>query len=227
MCILITGLVFAGFGKKEIFPSLRAYEIDGIILGKLKKRVVSEVSTSRNQISAEIIPFAQRDIVDRYLHGIAPDFELGFEKLLATVYEKTREHLFDTLPSVPRATKAKIRKQLEVSAETASRELRETFMPEMKKKLRQEIEDMVLFMPKQEMANLAEAMVNITSIKRKFSSEKETVGGPIDVAVISKSEGFIWVKRKHYFPRELNPRFFVRKHGSAVNGAEGSPHDRQ
>ena len=37
--------------------------------------------------------------------------------------------------------------------------------------------------------------------------DAETVGGPIDVAVISKGDGFIWIKRKHYFSTELNPCF--------------------
>ncbi len=36
----------------------------------------------------------------------------------------------------------------------------------------------------------------------------ETVGGPIDVVVISKGDGFVWIKRKHYFKPELNPHFF-------------------
>ena len=35
-----------------------------------------------------------------------------------------------------------------------------------------------------------------------------TVGGEIDVAIISKGDGFIWKKRKHYFKSELNPHFF-------------------
>jgi hypothetical protein len=39
--------------------------------------------------------------------------------------------------------------------------------------------------------------------------EDETVGGPIDVAVISKGDGLIWIKRKHYFSPELNRQFFV------------------
>ena len=39
--------------------------------------------------------------------------------------------------------------------------------------------------------------------------DAETVAGPIDVAVISKGDGFIWIKRKHYFERELNPQFFA------------------
>ena len=33
------------------------------------------------------------------------------------------------------------------------------------------------------------------------------VGGPIDVAVISKGDGFVWIKRKHYFKAELNLHF--------------------
>jgi hypothetical protein len=37
--------------------------------------------------------------------------------------------------------------------------------------------------------------------------EVESVGGPIDVAVISKGDGFIWIKRKHYFKPEFNQSF--------------------
>jgi len=38
----------------------------------------------------------------------------------------------------------------------------------------------------------------------------ETVGGPIDVAVISKGEGFVWIKRKYYFEKEINPHFIAK-----------------
>jgi hypothetical protein len=31
------------------------------------------------------------------------------------------------------------------------------------------------------------------------------VGGAVDVAVISRGDGFVWLKRKHYFSQELNP----------------------
>jgi hypothetical protein len=55
---------------------------------------------------------------------------------------------------------------------------------------------------------MAEALVNLTSFKRKISLEAETVGGPIDVAVISKGDGLVWIKRKHYFEPKLNPQFF-------------------
>lgn len=31
-----------------------------------------------------------------------------------------------------------------------------------------------------------------------------TVGGPIELAAITKHEGFKWVTRKHYFDEQLN-----------------------
>ena len=40
---------------------------------------------------------------------------------------------------------------------------------------------------------------------------------PIDVAVISKGDGFIWIRRKHYFNAELNPSFFRRKYREVQN----------
>jgi hypothetical protein len=39
--------------------------------------------------------------------------------------------------------------------------------------------------------------------------QDENVGGPIDVAVISAGDGFIWIKRKHYFEAERNPHFLA------------------
>jgi hypothetical protein len=74
----------------------------------------------------------------------------------------------------------------------------------------QRIKDMVRSMPKQELSNLAESLIEITSLKRKVTRGQETVGGDVDVAIISKDEGFVWTKRKHYFPAELNQRFLAR-----------------
>ena len=52
-----------------------------------------------------------------------------------------------------------------------------------------------------------EAVVNLEQIQQRMSMKTETVGGPIDVAVISKHDGFVWIKRKHYFDINLNPSF--------------------
>jgi len=65
----------------------------------------------------------------------------------------------------------------------------------------------VSLLPKDELAAMAESLVNLTVFKHKVSMSAETVGGAVDVAVITKGDGFIWIKRKHYFKPELNPQF--------------------
>ena len=77
---------------------------------------------------------------------------------------------------------------------------------------------MVSLLPKDELPNLAESLVALTSLKRHVSHDLETVGGPIDVALISKSDGFIWIKRKHYFRSELNPQFTANYSRDTGNG---------
>ena len=57
------------------------------------------------------------------------------------------------------------------------------------------------------MANLAESLVELTSLIRRMTPKEETVGGPVDVAIVSKGDGFIWLKRKHYFDLKLNANF--------------------
>ena len=49
---------------------------------------------------------------------------------------------------------------------------------------------------KSELAEVAESLIALTSVKRKITFYTESVGGPIDVAIISKHEGFQWIKKK-------------------------------
>lgn len=66
-------------------------------------------------------------------------------------------------------------------------------------------------LPVNELAELAETLVSLESLKERVLTPDESVSGPIDVAIISKGDGFIWIKRKHYFDPRLNPRFFARR----------------
>lgn len=94
-------------------------------------------------------------------------------------------------------------------------ELVASIMQNFLNKIRQDqflpINQAVSALPKEEMALLAEALVDLTSLKRKVDSQLQSVGGPVDVAVISKGDGFIWMKRKHYFEGAKNHDFFTRK----------------
>jgi len=60
-------------------------------------------------------------------------------------------------------------------------------------------------MPIQDAIDLAKYLVDTTVGFIRFSAHRpKTVGGPIEIATITKHEGFKWVQRKHFFPRGLN-----------------------
>jgi hypothetical protein len=77
-------------------------------------------------------------------------------------------------------------------------------MDQLQRKLRAQL--IVPAMPLQDAIDLAEFLVDLTVSFSRFSPGPPTVGGPIEIAAISKHEGFRWIKRKYYFDRKLNPR---------------------
>lgn len=107
-------------------------------------------------------------------------------------------------------------------ADTVAEEFKSDTVEKLRSSFSQQFDDMVAMMPKQELIELAEALVSITAVERKASSDEGTVGGPIDVAFITKHEGVVWIKRKHYFEAARNPRYFWRNYSNPMNaGSKG------
>lgn len=210
-----TGVVFAGYGVKEIFPSIYEYYVSGTVedFKKYKLNKMDKISNESGN-NASINPFAQQEMVHAIITGVDPNLNLEINNALAGI---TRD--FSTL--FKEIVKAK---NIEFDADKYEKELdeagneiyNEIFNHINKKKQENYITpilNMVAMLPKDELANMAETLVNLTSFKRKITMDAETVGGPIDVAVISKTDGFIWMKRKHYFDPQLNYNYFNKNKG--------------
>jgi len=60
------------------------------------------------------------------------------------------------------------------------------------------------FMPIQDAIDLAEFLVALTTQYTRFLPGAQTVGGAIELATITKHEGFKWINRKHYFEGAFN-----------------------
>ena len=59
--------------------------------------------------------------------------------------------------------------------------------------------------PIQDAVDLARFLVEVTEGFVKFAvNHTKTVGGPIEIAAITKHEAFKWVQRKHFFAHDLN-----------------------
>jgi hypothetical protein len=62
-------------------------------------------------------------------------------------------------------------------------------------------------MPVQDAIDLARYMVETTAGYVRFALRRQPkiVGGPVEIAAITKHEGFRWVQRRHFYPAALNP----------------------
>ena len=202
-----TGVVIAGFGEREVFPVATSFCVETVIHDKLKY-VEQEIRKISYSTHAYISPFAQSDMVFTFMEGIDPEYHKLVNKYFAEILTSFPMAVANNLNFNSEKEKRKIVKDLQKIGTDIYKKYIEQTKEHRKSCYTDKILDAVAHLPKDELASMAESLVNLTSFKRKVSMDAETVGGPVDVAVISKGDGFIWIKRKHYFPKELNPSFF-------------------
>jgi hypothetical protein len=206
------GIVVAGFGKDDVLPVVQSYMVESIVHNRLKHDPQPFLSNDMNESGiAMIIPFAQAEIVHRFIRGIDPDYKVEFTQFLRTLL--SNEYPAKLLQQFEERLNEEDKRNTQAELIRLGRAVVSEFETKWSDWERNKFIDPVLQivgdLPKDELAAMAESLVNLTSFKRKITAEAETVGGPIDVAVISKGDGFIWIKRKHYFQPELNPAFFA------------------
>jgi len=203
----ISGIVITGFGEKDIFPSLKSFDVAGVVNDNLKyKEKMSEEINFEN--TAAIIPFAQKEMVATFMEGIDPYLQRQMEGYLSEIFDKYPEIIVENIEKFDNSEKESLKKKLKKVSNKIFEDYRKKITSYKRMNYVKPVIDVVSMLPKDELAAMAESLVSLTSFKRKVTMGSETVGGPIDVAVISKGDGFIWVKRKRYFKADLNPQFF-------------------
>jgi len=206
------GIVVAGFGKKDFLPVVHSYTVESIINNKLKCDRIPSLSNDMGETrGASIIPFAQAEIVYRFIRGIDPEYKGEITRLLRDLL--TSDYPEKIIRDIGDPATEDQRQNVKAELIRIGQAIVESFNNEWEqwehKKFISPVIDIVSDLPKDELAAMAESLVNLTSFKRRITAEAETVGGAIDVAVISKGDGFVWIKRKHYFDPNLNPGFFA------------------
>lgn len=199
-----TGLVFVGYGNDEIFPSLIPIYISGIFDGNFRFCYSTNEEEHINFDNASaIVPFAQTDVMMTVMKGISP-------ALLDKVAEATADAVSQTKDKMIEAMKA-----VEIDDETIAK-LQEIELKEVSEKHEEQIQafiqteyvnglvDTVEAFGVEDMANMAESLISITNLQRHITASEESVGGPIDVAVITRDDGFVWLKHNSWIPADLN-----------------------
>jgi hypothetical protein len=196
-----SGIVVAGYGEKEYLPSFVEVRYYGFLLDCL---IVDEVSRKAidHDTDALIEAFAKKSMVETFLSGFAPEVWSTVTGLFRVHAGNLLSILNLTGDAATAAPAALAQAQAAFSQAWTTQAWQTHYAP---------LNAVISGLPPSEMAELAETLVMLESLKEKVTQRTQSVGGPVDVAVITRSEGLVWIKRKHYFSAELNPRYFDRQ----------------
>ena len=201
------GLFFAGYGHCDAFPKFTHIELYRVVGGKIKYRLVENYEESNNH--AQIVPLAQPDVILTFCKGISNRF-------INYIPQKVESIINSKIDALPDTFNIDQKNALKTSLSSSKAEIASAINTTIQNDNVKPILDSVQLIPLPEMGFLAESLVNITSLKRTFAIDgnQQTVGGPTDVAVMSKGDGFVWIKRKHYFDKQMNPDYIMKIHES-------------
>lgn len=175
-----TLLIFAGFGRDQQFPSVVTASVHGGYSGRVVYQFenTQSLTIGGNRPSA-ILYFAQDDVVRAILRGAEDRW-----------VEKMKEYFLCSLQPSSHTEHMRAQKLADELSEEINSQCRASV-----KRWEGALETMGL----RDMAALAESLISLTSHHRKLTFSQEGVGGEIDLAVITKEDGFIWLNRKSWY----------------------------
>jgi hypothetical protein len=185
-----TNICFVGYGNQYIYPSLIEIRYYGFFQGKVVYEVLYEATIS--------------DDYGRVIYTLGQDD--GIVSLISGLDRNIKQQLKENL--VKNST-IFFEKELKTSKkDKQTNQLISKFTDEVVDKIDEQdnlteytrkITNSISVLPLNDLASFAENLISIQIIRRKYETDKTTngsVGGPIDLAVINKTEGVQWKKRK-------------------------------
>ncbi|MGN6515759.1 MAG: hypothetical protein ACTHLR_07940 [Rhizomicrobium sp.] len=192
----VTGLVFAGFGAEERYPHVVTYFASAMVGGRLKRAEASADSID-SEVKSKIRVFADSEVTNAFIRGI--DFNLerrlygGFRMMMGGLVDQ----VIAAFPNADTAKRHEVREQFQGN-----------FVPRYFEAFRSMIADyqqqtfinpilrVLEIASRTELAETARELVGLNIFKKRIMAQKETVGGAIDVAIISRENGFQWFSKQ-------------------------------
>ena len=180
-------LVVAGFGDNELFPAYWQCDFYGVVSGNLIKKNEIFSESSRNP---RWIALGQTGAIDQLI--------VGYDQLVADVADEAhRNSLLYIEQQIPDIDNRHI---LEFRARVAEIVASDTISNSLKPAGREHrtgpFQHAISMSPLANLADYASQLVGVQAAHASMTQANPTVGGPIDVATITRRSGFVWVNHK-------------------------------
>ena len=188
----VTGLVFGGFGTEERYPALVTYFVSAIVCGIVKRAEASNDAIDTEHRS-RIRVFADSEVTNAFIRGIDYNLERrlygGFRMLMHGLVDQVVGAFPNADPSTREGVREKFQKDFvpryfEAFYQAIAQYQQQAFINPVLRVLE--------IAGRTELADTARELVGLNVFKKRIMAQKETVGGAIDVAIISRENGFQW-----------------------------------
>jgi hypothetical protein len=183
-------LTFVGYSVQELFPASEKANIQGILEGRLRT-APPESTIITTDMDSGILPLGQTEAVNTFLRAYNSTF-------LVTAHARLDQFLTDAKKLV--SADSALEGQLEQLGDEAGKALDADFNDLSWKEFIQPMLNTVAALPPAEVARMAESLVGLQVLRQLTQADAETVGGPIDVAIVTRHEGVRWIRHKSLVP---------------------------
>lgn len=185
-------IVFAGYGSEDIFPSY-LYCSFSFDKGSLKGETLQSGSVDFDKQSW-IRAYGNCEEIDSFLSGIADSLESTFVQKYTECAVLLKERLLKAIQAAGGKRKAQaLVKQLDIDV------LTENYRNRLKDyKLDHYVQSLnigVAGFNMDELIKMCEDLVNLAGIQRHFRERQEAIDKTKELAILTRAEGFVWIKK--------------------------------
>jgi hypothetical protein len=192
----VTGLVFAGYGREERYPVVVTCFLSALV-GGIVKRTEASVDAINTEIRSKIRVFADSEVTNAFIRGIDFNLERRLYGTVRALLHGLVDQVIGAFGDIDAGKRESIRQQFQAQLVPQYFDALRGMMGEYQQNaFINPVLRVLEIAAKAELAETAKELVSLNVFKKRIMAQKQTVGGAIDVAVISRENGFQWWTRQ-------------------------------
>jgi hypothetical protein len=189
-------LTFAGYGEQEIYASYTLIKFHGFVDGRLTwiKGDAYALNPESDPLMAICLP-AQSDAIDQYLMGYD-------NQMIDEIIERSHQERYDVLHAIREKFQddelmlEKLDKAVEETLSEFETQIPQTADDYSERNYLVQLRRALAALPAASLVEVARSLIELQALRKTTSAQTDTVGGPIDVALITPTDGFVWIRHK-------------------------------
>jgi hypothetical protein len=184
-------LVFAGYGEQDIYPVESFISLQGAIADRPRHQRGSDaISTSR---SSNLNTHGQSEAIHTFLRAYHHSF---LQLAISNLEEYSSLLESDVIATLPQVEGHKVEAAVQERLEKQIEKLRAAFDEKSQNDWVDAFTSTLAGLPITSLAKMAESLIELQILRQSSQAVQDTVGGPVDVAVVTRERGVEWFRHK-------------------------------